>query len=555
MNSAQRQLFDWFTPACNQGSPYITWEGGQILGDGPPPWSDDSAPLPSLSEIVHRGGFCAAVGNILRRRAGLDVPDDPDYPGPDWDGGVRAWYRHYYSKSMWVEDRLASGGLQDGDVLLSEYQSPAAQGHWAVYYQGYLIEWILYGGLVWQYTYEASNDWGHYTIVLPVDLWLPIGESGGFKPPAGRENALTPELLVRAMSGPWAGPDLTLEDAKRFLPAITKYCQKYEINTRARFSAWCGEMGTESGSFQWWEEFGQPARFGGYHGRGPGQMTWEDTYREFQASTGWPAHDNPSIVSDPDNPDCGFEACCWLWDQKDLNYFADLATWDSYSEITYRWLGAYEHPSVPEREARYGKSWEVLPADLVLGSPPIAPDEEDELDLAKYNIVADMGDTVSRDIANAAYVALESLGVDCLAINGTENVKRVVEAAARTGDLELMNCLVVGPGAHVLAGGQAGWAMDNPVWDLSGPAASTTLHKVIGSGWALDWIANTEGLNKQHLKDLFRRIFLQIAEGEYGDLLRESEGPDQPDPPPPPAMTLEQRVERLERKVGIEHGT
>src|SRR5215210_1373625 len=181
---------------------------------------------------------------------------------------------------------------------------------------------------------------------------------------------LTAELLTKAMTSPrWEGPDIDPADAQRYLPYVIEYCKKYSVNTRDRFSAWVAQMGAESGSFKWWEEFGQGGgNFGNYFGRGPGQLTHEETYREFQNATGWPAHDNPDIVGDKSNPRPGFESCTWLWEKKGLNELADEATWPAFYEITHRWWGITPPQPVHERDARYDHAWSTLPNDLNLSA-------------------------------------------------------------------------------------------------------------------------------------------------------------------------------------------
>lgn len=166
----------------------------------------------------------------------------------------------------------------------------------------------------------------------------------------------------------WEGPDLDPVDAERYLPHLIAACNKWEINTRERLSAFLGQTGTESGSFKWWREFsrGEGKPFGYWYGRGPMQLTWEGNYQRFQNDTGSRAHDNPDIVAD--DTVVGFDSAGWFWRRGngDLNEFADQATWPSFYEITGRVWG--QSGPFHERDARYNHAWNVLPADLDLSA-------------------------------------------------------------------------------------------------------------------------------------------------------------------------------------------
>lgn len=177
---------------------------------------------------------------------------------------------------------------------------------------------------------------------------------------------LTAELLTQAMTSPsFNGPDLDPADAQTYLPPLIAACQKWQINTRERLSAFLAQTGTESGSFRWWREFGGEEKYyAPYYGRGPIQLTFEENYQNFQNATGQPAHDNPEIVAD--DAAVGFDSAGWFWDSRDLNSLADVATWQSFYEITGRVWG--QSGPFYERDARYAQAWNVLPTDLDLSA-------------------------------------------------------------------------------------------------------------------------------------------------------------------------------------------
>ena len=98
---------------------------------------------------------------------------------------------------------------------------------------------------------------------------------------------LTAELLTKAVTSPsWDGPNLDPAEAERYLPHLITACDKWEIGSRARLSAFLAQTGAESGSFRWWREFsrarksdGTPKPFGDWYERGPMQLTWEQIER------------------------------------------------------------------------------------------------------------------------------------------------------------------------------------------------------------------------------------------------------------------------------------
>ena len=120
-------------------------------------------------------------------------------------------------------------------------------------------------GLNWDYSVEQSHDGGYYEDMIRPWNWLPIteeeyyrlaaSEAGGDAAQDGAEQkrtSLTAELLTQAMTNPsWDGPDLDPAEAERYLPHLIAACNKWEINTRERLSAFLAQTGAESGSFKW----------------------------------------------------------------------------------------------------------------------------------------------------------------------------------------------------------------------------------------------------------------------------------------------------------------
>jgi hypothetical protein len=153
-----------------RGAPYTWWTSGELT-EGPPAWSKN-APPPDPSEVVARGGFCAAVPNLMLRYLGIPLPSP--YGDPNWDGGTFAYGQVYWPVSEWFQ---VTGDYPDGTLLLKQYVEGVTQGHVAICYQGYVIDSTDatgngYPGFAWEKTVPESHAWIGYDIAVRPEYWL-----------------------------------------------------------------------------------------------------------------------------------------------------------------------------------------------------------------------------------------------------------------------------------------------------------------------------------------------------------------------------------------------
>lgn len=378
---------------------YGWWWSGEVPA-GAPAWGDNS-PMPGAGDVGTT--FCAGVGNIILRA--IDMFDQgyviPTSGNELYDGGTVGWKNYYEYYGTLDEFDLDFASTHSGTVCLREFRdADYDQGHWMMSWNGWALQSFPDDssgepGLNWDYTVEQSHysrsPYEYEWMVKPWN-WLPITEEEYYALDAGDTGTgvdtdiavttqLTADLLVMAMtSNTFSGPDLDPADADRYLPSLLAACKKHNITNRARLSAFLAQTGAESGSFKWWREFGQgeDKEYGIYYGRGPIQLTWEETYQQYQDASGNPAHDNPEIVANDQN--IGFDAAGWFWDDlKGINEVADVATWQAFYEITGRVWGS--PGPVQERDARYQVAWDALPASLDLSDQVVPEPTTPEIDV------------------------------------------------------------------------------------------------------------------------------------------------------------------------------
>lgn len=416
------------------GAPYVWWYDGPLT-EGPPSWSANTVP-PDPSEVVYRGGFCAAAGNLMLRVLGLPIPNP--YGDENWDGGTYAYYRYYYNSAEWFD---VNKSYPDGTLLIADYVSPSLQGHVSIVYQGYVIEWIGSEGLIWKYDVPTSNNWGLYTLAVLPENWLgsePISE-----PTPGTGTPMTVDHLLSVYSD-----HLTREDAERYFPHMIDAFREFELNTRDRVAAFLGQSSGEANEFTYWSEIDPPPDFGAYYGRGPMGVTWEaqyqwitDAYNQAHPEDPQDFHANPDLIA---TPKYGFWGSCWFWrnGNGDLNSFADQR---DFEEIMTRCYGApitgWSHDF---RVSYYQWGLSQLPADLTISDlnspptqPPVPPDEEDIV-YAKVNLVAAPDVEFACDYADMAETVMRQSGESVLFFDEPENIKRVSEAAASSNNIQVV---------------------------------------------------------------------------------------------------------------------
>lgn len=357
-------------------APYVWWYSGGLY-EGPPAWSENAA-APDPAAVQQGGLFCAAVGNLMRRVVGWEVPYRPSLSSPyreEFDGGTLAWWEYFYGQSEWFD---VNRSYPDGTCFLKQYIEGASQGHWATCYQGYIIDSTDatgngQPGLQWEKTVAESNSWIGYDIAIMPEVWMPVGKVSPppVQPPSNPESVpFSVALLKKAM------PNLSPENAELYFPYLLSALKEFEINTRERLSAFLAQVGHESGDFFYWSEIdGENKRYNPFYGRSPIQLTWLENYRRCGEALGLDLVDKPDLLLLPEN---GFRASGWFWRYgvEDLNPYADEATWSSFSNITLRINGG--DMGEGDRDNRYLVAWNALPPGLTLDTseaPEVDPQE------------------------------------------------------------------------------------------------------------------------------------------------------------------------------------
>jgi predicted chitinase len=170
-----------------------------------------------------------------------------------------------------------------------------------------------------------------------------------------------------------------LPAAKRaaYLPFFQSAMTEFEIDRPAREAAFVAQLAHESGQLRFMEEIWGPTpaqrryeppgtlatRLGNtetgdgkrFKGRGPIQITGRANYKRFGDLLGL------DLVADPPRaavPEVAFRIAGLYWSRKGLNELADLATAESFREITRRINGGFN--GLADRERFYALARTVL---------------------------------------------------------------------------------------------------------------------------------------------------------------------------------------------------
>lgn len=515
--SSFREFVDWLWQA--RGAPYIWWLEGEVSrGDGPPAWAVN-APVPDISEISEAGGFCVAVYNLACRWYGITIPNP--YRDEAWDGGVLSTWTYWYDNSKWYSDRRAQG-FQDGDLLISPYEGPSAQGHVSMiaHYNGvpYVLEWITSGGLAWSYSPDESNTWGDYRIVVPMETWAPKvsgGGGGGSKP--------TP------IPAKYPGHCATPKETAYYFASVAE--KEFDLPGILPVMASCVEM-----TCGWASE--------GCVTNCPGFLEPMDHW-----SVGW---FQQQYDGNPDGVTFGwgtYEQC--IDAEYSLRRFCREAAgmkdfeWNRGAtdpDVLGRWCQNVQRSGVPDayRDKGYPMALVLLSGYDPDAPTPGGPGGGEEMYLAKYTFVA--SGQPATDFANVAVATLEALGLDAAAYNGDAAIEQAGREA-REGH----NVIVVGREATMRLGEEqdrAGWNEDSVVWWTEQKDDAAALGFVFK--WVLWWIEEHGGENVHDLQKIYKALLKALPHGdEYTKMLKD----DPIDPPPPPDLTVEERLRRLEKRV------
>ncbi|WP_280261942.1 glycoside hydrolase family 19 protein [Nocardia wallacei] len=193
---------------------------------------------------------------------------------------------------------------------------------------------------------------------IPVPQPLAVVE-----PPPG---AITAEQLVAIM------PDLPLDRAQEYLPALNTAMAEGQITTPPRQAAFLAQLAHESCQLRYFEELGdddyfsqydpgQPNTAAGntepgdgprYHGRGPIQLTGRANYRAAGEALGLDLEGNPELAA---APDVGFRIAQWYWTSRDINALADMG---DFAAVTQAVNGGYN--GLAAREEYFRRALAVL---------------------------------------------------------------------------------------------------------------------------------------------------------------------------------------------------
>jgi predicted chitinase/LysM repeat protein len=187
----------------------------------------------------------------------------------------------------------------------------------------------------------------------PVTPGTPIGPTTG---------GVSSEQLRRIM------PNLSAQDAARYIPLLNAAMAEADINTPLRQSAFLAQLAQESGQLRYFEEIASGAAYEGradlgntqagdgvrFKGRGPIQLTGRSNYEAAGRDLGLDLVNNPAQAADPE---VGFRIATWFWGSRNLNALADVQNFDG---ITRRVNGGYNGKA--DRDMYYARAKQVLGA-------------------------------------------------------------------------------------------------------------------------------------------------------------------------------------------------
>jgi hypothetical protein len=496
------------------GAKYVWWLEGEVSRyDGAPAWAVN-APVPHINDIRQEGGFCVAVKSLIERYHEVPIPNP--FNDEAYDGGTLSTYRAHFDDSYYYGTRQAQG-WRTGDVLCSPWDG-SSQGHVGVVIiwngEPLVLEWIVNGGLTWNYSPEESNRWGAYQIAIPVEAWLgdAVHEVGGSPKPPSIPTSYPGDCAPPKQVAYWMAHVAETEFA---LPAVLPVmCSAVEITAA-------------------WTAPGCVTNLPGYYTN----VDYDSLgYFQQRPSQGW------GTYAQVTNAEYALRKFCEVAaSKKDWEWNQNTTDPDSLG----RWCQAVQISGVPDayRDKGYGIAADLL-KDYKSGVvvDPVTGGGEEDMELAKYTFVAK--NQPATDFANCAVSTLEAYGISALALNSDANIQSAVRSALRSAESDGFkpNIIVVGEDANKVVGQEdsayKGWNQDDIIWYVPQSDDAATLGFV--NEYAVGWIAKNDGTEPTTgLALTFVDMLSMYPEGHrYMEMLTKNPL----DPPPTPVTDLEEKM-------------
>lgn len=167
---------DYITPAINR-SEYWLWKSG-IIPDGPGAWAKN-APPPDIDIVKRNPMFCAAVPNLILRKARKRIPSKGD---PRFDGGIAAYFSGVYGPGYYSDydepfdmhkAKEWAQNTRSGVLIGKGYRGPAPgqQGHVGILLpSGFVLQSNGGDGLNWYYRIEDCRSW--FDVMVHPKNWI-----------------------------------------------------------------------------------------------------------------------------------------------------------------------------------------------------------------------------------------------------------------------------------------------------------------------------------------------------------------------------------------------
>ena len=163
-------------------APYWVWRSG-IIPDGPGAYAVNRPIGRTLRRTIKRRGlFCAAVPNLMRRKAGKIIPTKGD---PALDGGIAAYFTGRFGRGFFSEfehdfnmDRALRWARETRSAVLlgKGYWGEAIhlQGHTGLLLpSGYVLQSAFGEGLHWNRTIQQERAyWADGGVMIHPRDWI-----------------------------------------------------------------------------------------------------------------------------------------------------------------------------------------------------------------------------------------------------------------------------------------------------------------------------------------------------------------------------------------------